>query len=190
MRTSIVLGLTAGILLTGCDSAGQDQAAPVPTSAAATTAAPTTAAPTRRPAPKPTPPRATPTRPAVTVEGPCPYGDRATLMDIVGQHLDRTTVTSTIPHPGCAFYRANGERAVEIAVSVLPTAAVAQARAITLPGRGANPVATVADGGTVAITGGGAVLAVSKGRALVVVRINQRISLEAVEIAKLVVAKI
>ena len=33
-------------------------------------------------------------------------------------------------------------------------------------------------------------LAVSKGAALVVVRINQRISLEAVEIAKLVAAKI
>jgi Domain of unknown function (DUF2020) len=185
VRTSIVLGLAAGILLTGCDSAGQDRAAPVPTSAATTTAAPT-----RRPAAKPTPPKPTPTRPAVTVDGPCPYADRAAVMDIVGQHLDRTTVTSTTPHPGCAFYRANGERAAEIAVSVLPTAAAAQARAITLPGRGANPVATVADGGTVAITGTGAVLAVSKGRALVVVRINQRISLEAVEIAKLVVAKI
>jgi hypothetical protein len=48
----------------------------------------------------------------------------------------------------------------------------------------------VADGGTVAITAAGAVLAVSKGAALVVVRINQRISLEAIEIAKLVVAKV
>ena len=75
-------------------------------------------------------------------------------------------------------------------MSVLPTAAAAQARAITLPGKGANPVGTVADGGTVAITVGGAVLAVSKGAALVVVRINQRISLEAIEIAKLVVAKV
>ncbi|HEY6748272.1 MAG TPA: DUF2020 domain-containing protein [Mycobacteriales bacterium] len=182
MRTAIVLGLAAGVLLTGCDSAGQDRAAPVPTIAPTSTAAPTT--------PRPTPTRVRPTRPAVTVDGPCPYADRATVMDIIGQHLDRTTVTSTTPHPGCAFYRPNGEKAAEIAVSVLPTAAAAQARAITLPGRGANPVDTVADGGMVAITAGGAVLAVSKGPALVVVRINQRISLEAVEIAKLVVAKI
>lgn len=188
VRTAIVLGLAAGVLLTGCDTTGQDSAAPVPT-IAPTTAAPTTAAPTTKatPTPKPTP---KPTRPAVTVDGPCPYADRATVMDIIGQHLDRTTVTSTTPHPGCAFYRPNAEKAAEIAVSVLPTAAAAQARALALPGRGANPVQSVADGGTVAITAGGAVLAVSKGTALVVVRINQRISLEAVEIAKLVVAKL
>jgi hypothetical protein len=48
----------------------------------------------------------------------------------------------------------------------------------------------VADGGTVAITGDGALLAVSKARALVVVRINQPVSLEAIELAKLVVARL
>jgi hypothetical protein len=178
--------LVAGILLAGCDTATQDSAAPVPTIAATTTTAP--AKPPARPpvTPKPTASKA---RPAVTVDGPCPYADRDTVMDIIGQHLFRTTVTSTTPHPGCAFYRPNAEKAAEIAVSVLPTAAAAQARAITLPGKGANPVQTVADGGTVAITATGAVLAVSNGKALVVVRINQRISLEAVEIAKLVVAK-
>jgi UPF0176 protein len=183
----MVLGLAAGVLLTGCDTAGQDTAAPVPTIAPTTTAAPT--ATTARPSatPKPSP---SPTRPAVTTDGPCPYADRDTVMDIVGQHLQRTTVTSTSPHPGCAFYRPNGEKAAEIAVSVLPTAAAARARAIALPGRSTNPVDTVADGGAVAITAGGAVLAVSKGAAVVVVRINQRISLEAVEIAKLVVAKL
>ena len=178
-----MLGLAAGVLLSGCDSAGLDAAAP--TAVAPTT---TAAAPTK--APVTTTPKPAPTRPAVTVDGPCPYADRATVMDIIGQHLDRTTVTSTTPHPGCAFYRPNAEKAAEIAVSVLPTAAAAQARALALPGKGANPVGTVADGGTVAITAGGAVLAVSKGAALVVVRINQRISLEAVEIAKLVAAKI
>jgi hypothetical protein len=183
VRTSIVLGLVAGVLLAGCDTATQDSAAPVPT------VVPTTTAPAK-PKPKPTTPKPVPTRPAVTTDGPCPYADRATVMDIIGQHLDRTTVTSTTPHPGCAYYRPNAEKAAEIAVSVLPTAAAAQAQAVKVPGRGANPVDTVGDGGTVAITPGGAVLAVSKGTALVVVRINQRISLEAVEIAKLVVAKL
>jgi hypothetical protein len=201
VRIAMVLGLAAGVLLAGCDTATQDSAAPVPTIAPATTtpatttpatttpatARPTTVAPTR---PRPSPATPKPTPPAVTVDGPCPYADRATVMDIIGQHLDRTTVTSTTPHPGCAFYRPNAEKAAEIAVSVLPSAAAARARAITLPGKGANPVGTVADGGTVAITAGGAVLAVSKGAALVVVRINQRISLEAIEIAKLVVAKV
>ncbi|MEN3358174.1 MAG: hypothetical protein V7637_2156, partial [Mycobacteriales bacterium] len=52
----------------------------------------------------------------------------------------------------------------------------------------ANPISNVGDGGVVALTPTGAVLAVSKGKALVVIRINQRISLEAREIAGYVVA--
>jgi hypothetical protein len=111
-------------------------------------------------------------------------------MDIIGQHISRTTVTTTTPHPGCTFYRPNAEKAADVAVSVLPSAVAAQHRALQLAGSGANPVDSVADGGAVAITGDGAVLAVSKGPALVVVRINQRSSLEAIELAKLVVAKL
>jgi Domain of unknown function (DUF2020) len=179
VRIAIVLGLAAGVLLAGCDTADQDAAAPGPA-----TAAPTTAPRTTLPA------RPSPTPPPVTVDGPCPYADASTVMDIVGQHITRTTVTRTTPHPGCAFYRPNAEKAADVAVSVLPSAAAARARAVRLPGADANPVDSVGDGGAVAITEAGAVLAVSKGAAVVVVRINQRISLEAVEIAKLVVAKL
>jgi Domain of unknown function (DUF2020) len=182
VRVAVVLGLAAGLLLAACDTAGdtgQD-------SAAATTAA-GTAAPTST-VPRPATPGRTP-RPA-TVEAPCPYADAATVMDIVGQHIARTTVTRTTPHPGCAFYRPNAEKAAEVAVSVLASATAALTAAIRLPGSGANPVDSVADGGAVAITADGAVLAVSKGRALVVVRINQQISLEAIELAELVVAKL
>ena len=96
-------------------------------------------------------------------------------MDIIGQHIARTTVTTTTPHPGCAFYRPNAEKAAEIAVSVLPSATAAQTAGDPAAAAAvANPVDSVGDGGTVAITGDGAVLAVSKGPALVVVRINQR----------------
>jgi acyl CoA:acetate/3-ketoacid CoA transferase beta subunit len=91
---------------------------------------------------------------------------------------------------GCGYYRGDGERAVDIAVSALPDARAAQAKAIALGGKTANPVDGVGDGGVARVTDDGAVLAVSRGRALVVVRINQRVSLEAVEIAKLVVAKL
>jgi hypothetical protein len=181
VRIAIVLGLAAGVLLAGCDTADQDAPAPAPGPA---TAAPTTAPRTTLPA------RPSPTPPPVTVDGPCPYADASTVMDIVGQHITRTTVTRTTPHPGCAFYRPNAEKAADVAVSVLPSAAAARARAVRLPGADANPVDSVGDGGAVAITEAGAVLAVSKGAAVVVVRINQRISLEAVEIAKLVVAKL
>jgi uncharacterized protein DUF2020 len=179
VRLAIVLGLAAGLLLAGCD--GWDrEAAPAPSTQAATPSSPRVATPTR------TPPTRTPQ--PVTVEAPCPYADAATVRDIVGQHIARVTVTRTTPHPGCAFYRPNGEKAADVAVSVLANPAAAQAEAIRLTGPTANPVDSVGDGGTVAITGDGATLAVSSGAALVVVRINQRVSLEAIELAKLVVA--
>jgi hypothetical protein len=157
------------------------------------TAAPATAAPTTAAAPSttPVPARTTKPKPApapATVDAPCPYADSATIAETVGQHIARSTVTRTRPHVGCAFYRPNGEQAADIAVSVLADPLAAQTRALAVAGQAANPVDGVGDGGAVTITATGAVLGVSKGRALVVVRINQRISLEAVEIAKLVVA--
>jgi uncharacterized protein DUF2020 len=179
VRLAIVLGLAAGLLLAGCDG-GDREAAPAPSTQAATPSSTRVATPTR------TPPTRTPQ--PVTVEAPCPYADAATVRDIVGQHIARVTVTRTTPHPGCAFYRPNGEKAADVAVSVLANPAAAQAEAIRLTGPTANPVDSVGDGGTVAITGDGATLAVSSGAALVVVRINQRVSLEAIELAKLVVA--
>jgi hypothetical protein len=97
-------------------------------------------------------------------------------------------VTPTRPYPGCTFYRPNGEAAADIAVSVLASPTAAQAKAIAVGGKAANPVNGLGDGGVVAITDDGAVLAVSTGRTLVVVRINQRISLEAKEIARAVLA--
>ena len=107
-----------------------------------------------------------------------------------GQRIGRTTVTRTRPHVGCAYYGDGGEKAVDIAVSVQASASAAQARAVALGGAAANPVDGVADGGVVTVTDAGTVLAVSEGRTLVVVRVNQRVPLEAVEIAKLVVARV
>jgi UPF0176 protein len=145
----------------------------------------------------PTPTRAshrthstTPTPPPKPVAGRCPYVDTQTVADTVGQHIANSTVTPTRPYPGCSFYRPNGERAADIQVAVLSTASAAQARAIALGGPSANPVSGIGDGGVVVIDDAGTMLAVSKGRALVVVRINQRISLEAREIARYVVARL
>ena len=177
LAPALVLGLVAG-----CAGPAEETAAP--TSTPATPATPATRAPATTPArPRPTP------KPS-TVEGPCPYAEATTIAETVGQRIGRVTVTSTRPYVGCGFHRPDGEQAADIAVTVLATPVAAQARAIAVAGATANPVDGVADGGAVAITDDGAVLGVSKGRALVVVRINQRISLEAVEIAKLVVAKL
>jgi hypothetical protein len=165
----------------GCVSSGDDDTA-APTASAPAPA--TTAAVPTGTAVRPTPPK------PVTLDAPCPYADAGTVAETVGQRIARTTVTRTRPHVGCGFYRANGEQAADIAVSVLASPAAAQARAIAVAGAAANPVDGVGDGGAVRVTATGALLGVSKGRALVVVRINQRISLEAVEIARMVVAKL
>ena len=176
--------LAAGSAVTGCERSTTSGTVAAPSSSVV--------APTTRPA-VPVTPRTTASRPRATlppapVAGVCPYVGSEQVAETVGQHIDRSTVTPTRPYPGCSFYRPNGEQAADIQVSVLATAVAAQARAIALGGRGANPVSNVGDGGVVALTPSGAVLAVSKGRALVVIRINQRISLEAREIAGYVVA--
>jgi hypothetical protein len=182
----------AGVGLAGC--ASSSTAAPPP-SGAASSSAPETGTP--KPTPKPTTPPTTPStsrpvqsRPPAPVDGTCPYAGAEQIAETIGQHISRTTVTRTRPHPGCSFYRPNGEQAVDIQVSVLASAVAAQTRAIQLGGASANPVTGVGDGGVVAITDTGALLAVSKGAALVVVKINQKISLEAREIAGYVVGKI
>jgi hypothetical protein len=174
-------------VLAGCGGgSASTAAAPTVTGPAPTVAPPPT---TSRPASRTTPakPPVRPTPPPSPVDGSCPYMASSQVQDTIGQHISRSTVTPTKPYPGCAFYRPNGERAADVQVSVLATAQAAQARAIALGGRSANPV-NVGDGGVVVLTDTGATLAASKGKALVVIRINQRISLEARELATYVVA--
>ena len=186
-----ILLVAAALLTAACTATGEvpapAAASTASTASTATTPTGTTAPPTRASS---RPPLRTPPAPPVTVDAPCPYGSAEVVAGIVGQRIARTTVTRTRPHPGCAFYRANGEQAAEVAVSVLAGPAAARARAAQIPGATANPVDGVGNGGAVAVTDRGAVLAVSTGAALVVVKINQTSSLEATEIARLVVARL
>lgn len=185
VRAGLVVLATALAGCSGGNGGGQAASGPTATPSRSPTARPARTSTAARP------PGRVPTTPAPRpVEGHCPYAGSQQIADAVGQHIDRTTVTPTRPYPGCSFYRPNGEQAADIQVTRYGTAAAAQARAIALGGSGANPVAGVGDGGTVRVTATGAVLAVSKGPALVVVRINQRISLEAREIAGFVVARL
>jgi UPF0176 protein len=167
---------------TGAAPAGTEARAPAEARPTGTAAAPTRAHP---------PARGTPSTVApMPVDGHCPYLDARTVAGTVGQHIARTTVTRTKPYPGCFFYRPNGELAVEVAVSVLGDSTQAQAKAVAIGGGAANPVNGIADGGVVTVTAGGAVLAISKGRTLIVVTINQRSSLEAKEVARSVAGRI
>lgn len=182
LRTVAVLS-SLGVLA-GCGSGGTDNAAAGDSGAASaepTGAQPTLpgGAPTTTAAPTPS-----------TVDAPCPYLDTETVKDTVGQHLTRTTVTATTPHPSCAFYRPDGHRAAAITVSAEANPIAAQNAALAKVGKNANPVNGIGDYGVVAIVPDGAVLAVTKGPALVLVTINQQSSLEAKEIARAVVAKL
>lgn len=177
--------MLAASVLAGCGAGGGSGgvAAPVPTGI------PTMSASAPRPAAtRPAPPPAS-SIPA-PVDAPCPYADARTVSDTVGQHIARTTLTRTTPYPACAYYRPNGEVAVVVAVSEADTPRRAQQRALSIGGAAANPVEGIGDGGSVLVAGDTATLAVSKGRAVVKVVINQASSLEAREMAKLVVARV
>lgn len=130
--------------------------------------------------------RASSTAPQLaTAEGECPYLDTAFVQETVGQHIERTTYTTTSHElvPSCTFYRPDGEPAADVAVTAYPTMVEAQNAAISRGTPAAAPVDDVADGGVVLVTEGSTVLAVTSGRTLLVVTINQASSLEAREIA-------
>ncbi|HEX5493245.1 MAG TPA: DUF2020 domain-containing protein [Mycobacteriales bacterium] len=179
-----IVSLSSLCLLAGCGGSGagpspRNQAAggPVTASGPPTGAQPTLPKTSARPTPTPS-----------TVDAPCPYVDTASVMNTIGQHLTRTTVTSTVPHPSCAFYRPDGAVAAQITVSDLANPIAAQNAALAQVGKGSNPVSGIGDYGVVAIVDDGALLAVTKGPSLVLVKINQQSSLEAREIARTVVS--
>jgi hypothetical protein len=171
LRHLTAAAAAAAVLLGGCSTAQR----------------PSLAEPTAR---NGTTPRTTALQPVVTRDGPCPYFTTSFAVDTVGQHLSRSTVTTTTPYPGCTFYRPDEGKAVDVQVSVQPTVLAAQRRAVTLLGPAANPVSGVGDHGTVVIVADGARLAVSKGRVLIVVWVNQQVSLQARDIAAAVAAKV
>lgn len=171
-----VLLLAAVLLLSGCTNA--PDSAPAVTTPTATTSTPaisaarTSAAPTGATQP-------------VTAEGACSYLDTAFVQETVGQRIARTTYTTTSHEllPSCTFYRPDGEPAADVALTAFPTVLEARNAAITRGTTAANPVDDVADGGVVLVTEGSTVLAVTSGRILLVVTINQASSLEAQAIA-------
>lgn len=125
----------------------------------------------------------------MTRDEACPYLDTAFVMQTVGQHIERTTVTTTRP-ASCAFYRPDGALAAKVDGSQLSSAAAAAAKVKAVTGSAANPVTGLGDGGAVAITNDGAVLAASSGTTLLVVTINQQSSLETTELARQYLARL
>ena len=93
-----------------------------------TGSAASTHATVHRTAPRPShhPVATAPARPVVTRDAACPYLDTGFVMQTVGQHIARTTITTTRPE-SCAFYRPDGALAAKIDGSELGSAATAAA---------------------------------------------------------------
>lgn len=170
--------LAAGLLLLAACHSASPAGGGSPTAVSSSASASTSANPAGSGRP-------TSAGPPVTAEGDCPYLDTSFVQDTVGQRIERTTTTSTSHEqlPSCTFYRSDGDPAAGVAVTAYPTEVEAQNAAIRQGTAAANPVDDLADGGVVLVGTDSTVLAVTSGRTLLVVSINQASSLEARAIA-------
>lgn len=178
-RIRLTLALSAALMVTGCTASGGSSEGG---SSSSTPAASATDMPATQDTPAPQ---------VSTVEGPCPYLEQSFIEQTAGQKVSKTTVTTTTPPPGplprCEFHRSSGEPIAAVD-SLTIAAGDGLAKSLELV-PGGNPV-NAGEGGSVMVHKGQAKteLAAFQGTTLVLVTINQESSLEAVEIAKQVLA--
>lgn len=171
-----MLGLLLAVAgcVAGCADPPTD---PVAVPEATTTSA--AAAPTTQP-PAVSPPDATPAR-----DGRCPYLETSFAAETNGQQVSRVRLSADDP-PACFFYRGDGSE--QLRVQVLTGADAAVAKALV------DRVAPVTTSDPAALDGGweggkqptdaGAVFAVAKGGAAVVVVTNQKQTIKASRVAE------
>ena len=129
----------------------------------------------------------------MTVEQDCPYLDTGFVTQTVGQQTPTVTTTGVPggPPPSCTFTKPDGEAAltVEIVQAADPVAARTAAVERVAP-IGGTAVDDIGDGGGIAVGTAQTVLAVADGTLVVVVTVNQQSSLQAREIAQVVVGAV
>ncbi len=175
-RLPIVIGLVLTVAGCATTTAG-DPAAPTISEQTTVQAAPTT-----RP-PAVSPPDATPAR-----DGKCPYLDTDFAAETNGQQVSKVRLSADEP-PACFFYRGDGDE--QLRVQVLSAADPAVAKALV------DRVTPVATSDPASLDGGweggkqptdsGAVFAVAKGGAAVVVVTNQKQTIKASVVAERVI---
>ena len=131
-----------------------------------------------------------PAEPVPERDGACPYLETSFVAEANGQRVSRVRLSADEPHPVCFFYRPDGgeQLRVQVLTGVDPAVAkavvdraapVASSDPATLPGGwqgGRQPTAT------------GAVFAVARSGAAVVVTTNQKQTIRASRIAERVIA--
>jgi hypothetical protein len=129
-----------------------------------------------------------PPAPEPSGSGPCPYLGTDFVAQANGQHVSKVRTSADKPQPSCFFYALNGALQLTVRVYVgepaVATAMVDQAAPVDT----SNPADEPAGwrGGYEA-TGTGAVYAVAKQGAAVVVTTNQQQSVKARTVAKQVI---
>jgi UPF0176 protein len=174
MRRSVIFVPVLGLLLAACTRTDAPAPPPVATSLSA---GPSSSVPVVPPAPEP------------TGGGPCPYLTSDFVAQANGQKVSKVQTSADQPQPSCFFYALNGK--LQLTVRVYNgDAAVAKALVDQVaPVDTSNPATEPAGwrGGYLKIDTG-ALYAVSKNGAAVVVTTNQEQSVKARTVAKQAIA--
>jgi UPF0176 protein len=171
-RAVLALAITAA-LTTACSPPSQSVPPPPPPSTSAGTPPATTTTPVRLP-PDPQP----------TGAGPCPYLTTTFVADANGQHVSKVQTSADEPHPACFFYALTGK--LQLTVRVYSgDPAVAKALVDKAAPVDTSDPATYPAGwqGGYQSMAGGAVYAVAKGGAAVIVTTNQEQTVKARTVA-------
>ena len=176
-RLPIVIGFVA-LATAGCASAPQ------------TPAADTTSSPPSQRTVTTTTAVVAPAEPTPARDGTCPYLSSDFVAQANGQHVSKVRLSADEPHPACFFYRGDGS--LQLQVQVFHGAAPGVARAVV------DRAAPVATSDPATLPGGweggkqptdtGAVFAVAKAGAAVVVITNQKQTIKASRIAEQTIA--
>jgi UPF0176 protein len=148
---------------------------------------PSEPAPTTTPAPPPptTAVVAVPPDPQPTGAGPCPYLTTTFVADANGQHVSKVQTSAEQPHPACFFYALTGKLQLTVRVytgdQAVAKALVDKAAPIDTSDPATDPPGWQ---GGYQSTDDGAVYAVAKGGAAVIVTTNQKQTVKARTVAK------
>ncbi|HET6503208.1 MAG TPA: DUF2020 domain-containing protein [Amycolatopsis sp.] len=173
-RVVLALGITAA-LTTACSP--PSQSAP-PTTSPSTTPSTTTTTPVQLP-PDPQP----------TGAGPCPYLATTFVADANGQHVSKVQISADKPDPACFFYALTGKLQLTVRVysgdPAVATALVDKAAPVDTSDPATDPAGWQ---GGYQPTETGAVYAVAKGGAAVIVTTNQKQTVKARTVADQAIA--
>ncbi|GAB2979696.1 DUF2020 domain-containing protein [Amycolatopsis acidiphila] len=165
MRRLVLALATVAVVATGCS---QQSPAPSPSTPPATSTA-------AQPPPDPQP----------TGPGPCPYLATSFVADANGQHVSKVQTSADKPHPACFFYALTGKLQLTVQVYVGDAAVAKTLVNKAAPLNSSNPASSPAGWqGGYEPTDAGAVYAVGKGGAAVVVSTNQKQTVKARTVAE------